>query len=1026
MQTNLILIYLFGYQIWRRWKGTVFRESWPSCIRNMIIATIVAFVFESKPILKTKLVGFNILWGQLLSITTFTLTFFLNTSYGLWRKCYELSRRLQGRLNDLGLTMAAHADRIKPSNPDEPGTYTPAARQVLELMARYIRVFNLLTYASFTRSHRPILTPRGMRRLVDRGLLTPTERKILLDAEVPATQRHNNMLLWIVRVFIEARAAGHIIGGSGFEQQFMEKVHVIRAQYGAIGDELQGRMPLAYAHIVQVLVDAVLWMYPFMAFTSNNMSAWLGIFSTGMLTIFYQGLFDLAKQFLDPYDNENFGQGDDPLCVDTLVAETNAGSVRWLSGVAEIPFNTDKLKEGEMKDYILPLRGYSVEQLLEMEEEEKLEQQRKEEERQRKEEEEKKKKEKAQAEKEKEEKAQAEKNKLLQTEPDIVSLSNVTKNEVLSPNLTVSNSTSLSMKSNETEKVPIPKTIDVTKKLEKADRMEEIKPKKLDTIENKNGDEKKSKMVTALFPVTEMPPITLQNETTNNSVVTIEKQVVNGNGNLLPTAVNKKVTILEEDDNIDEEEELFFSRIAAGLEDFDWYEQIDDDGNEMRLSQMLADEEWEEELENGNDMDDGKQTFEQMSEQAKGIIQAAKKEFLETKAILNAAPGDTTALETESKEDDKDTFESETFKSGIGGNSRKPNISKGKKENDKQMKKKPGYDQTKLDSLSQLWGAGPGDLEGITERNFNETVIPLDALKMESFSQLWSDSSTPIVSPAATSESSADTREVSSAGISQLWGDVSPQNSFENETEEGIEWVSPESSFDDLEWFNEVGPDGNELRLSQMLADEVWEEEIKIEPPTVETFEDFSKKAIEDFEAYADEMLETEAILNAAPGFQSLGEEFEDDEEDEDESEVVFPEAISEIESSEEECISNAILDAAPGSQSLDLEKLCSEQQESGKEIPDDSLNVFEMDVDPSIEVMKKVTEKDDLTDLMNPKSVGENVNATQIYLNGQNTKAEDNLETPSMNEEGDIKTSQSKSIDNSTHDISKGDLDID
>ena len=129
----------------------------------MLFATLVAVLYEIRPELKTKLVGFNILWGQLLSITTFTLTFFLNVSYGLWRKCYELSRRLQGRLNDLGLTMAAHADRNSPSNPDEPGTYTPAARQVLELMGRYVRVFNLLTYASFTRSHRPILTPRGMR-----------------------------------------------------------------------------------------------------------------------------------------------------------------------------------------------------------------------------------------------------------------------------------------------------------------------------------------------------------------------------------------------------------------------------------------------------------------------------------------------------------------------------------------------------------------------------------------------------------------------------------------------------------------------------------------------------------------------------------------------------------------------------------------------------------------------------------------------------------------------------------------------
>jgi len=82
----------------------------------------------------------------------------------------------------------------------------------------------------------------------------------------------------------------------------MEKIRVIRAQYGAIGDELQGRMPLAYAHIVQVLVDVVLWMYPFMAYATNGMDPWLGVVGTGLLTIFHQGLFDLAKQFLDPYD----------------------------------------------------------------------------------------------------------------------------------------------------------------------------------------------------------------------------------------------------------------------------------------------------------------------------------------------------------------------------------------------------------------------------------------------------------------------------------------------------------------------------------------------------------------------------------------------------------------------------------------------------------------------------------------------------------------------------------------------------
>jgi hypothetical protein len=96
-----------------------------------------------------------------------------------------------------------------------------------------------------------------MRRLVERGLMTPLEREILIEADIPATQRHNAVLLWIMRCFIEGRSAGLFVGDAGFESEFLEKAHVCRASYGAIGDELQGRMPLAYAHIVQVLVDLV-------------------------------------------------------------------------------------------------------------------------------------------------------------------------------------------------------------------------------------------------------------------------------------------------------------------------------------------------------------------------------------------------------------------------------------------------------------------------------------------------------------------------------------------------------------------------------------------------------------------------------------------------------------------------------------------------------------------------------------------------------------------------------------------------
>ena len=97
--------------IWRRWTGTVFAETWTSCVRNMLYALVVFIVQRTYPSMNANLSGFGTLWGQLLSVTTFTLTFFVNQSYSLWRKCMELSRRLQGRLHDVNMNLVTHAHR---------------------------------------------------------------------------------------------------------------------------------------------------------------------------------------------------------------------------------------------------------------------------------------------------------------------------------------------------------------------------------------------------------------------------------------------------------------------------------------------------------------------------------------------------------------------------------------------------------------------------------------------------------------------------------------------------------------------------------------------------------------------------------------------------------------------------------------------------------------------------------------------------------------------------------------------------
>lgn len=797
----------------------------------MAYATVVFFLFRLMPGLKDNLQGFQILWGQLLSVTTFTLTFFLNQSYALWRKCYELSRRLQGRLNDLGMTLAAHAARKTPSSPSEPATYTNASRQLLELMGRYIRLFNLLTYASFTRSHRPILTPRGMRRLVERGLMTPAERLVLVEAEIPATQRHNAVMLWIIRCFLEGRNSGHIAGGAGFEQQFLEKIHVIRAQYGGIGDELQGRMPLAYAHIVQVLVDVILWMYPVMAF-STGMAPFLGIIGTGLLTMSYQGLFDLAKQFLDPYDNENYGKGDDPLCVDTLVAETNSGSVRWMNGFDQMPFSAQRIKDGELFDYQLPVRGYSVEELSQMEEERIQKELDLQEKRDR---------------EEAERVRAAEAEMIRQMVSQIINatgntrVANYTQSQ---PNGTLVEPTSPANTSAIDEQPVVQdKLIDIVAETEKdyeietrdqGHRVISLGDGTPITLIKENSASQRS-LETKLVP----PVDAVQNNQTKTTTSTYSGFPDPADATLAATISVSAATNTEDMAATESKKAADSSFIAnperAGsiqevpvdvtgvypdmmlqpdfgffnMNNVQWFDEMRDDGQEYRLSQMMADEEWEEERRHQEEqkLKEPPMSYEKYRESVADLIEAVADELQETRDILSGSE-----LEAKRSRD--------------------------------QIPVK--YDQTKLDGISQLWGLPPSDpsalyvIEEPTEVTYEENSFDM-------VMQLWGRA------PAQRSQEEGSIIGNNFNGISGLWD----SNSGRGIVKGGLS---------ELPWMNEVDSDGKEFRLSQLLANEVWEE---YEPPVVEaplSLEDYSKKVNEKYQDLEDEWKETVAILNAPPG----------------------------------------------------------------------------------------------------------------------------------------------------------------
>ena len=638
-------------------------------------------------------------------------------------------------------------------------------------------------------------------------------------------------------------------------------------QYGAIGDELQGRMPLAYAHIVQVLVDLILWMFPFMAF-SIDMSPLLVVVGSGLLTISYQGLFDLAKQFLDPYDNESYGRGEDPLCVDTLIAETNAGSIRWLYGFEELPFSAQRLNDGELYEYLLPVRGYSVEELDQMEEE-KIEREKQLEEQRKREDEEAAAA--AEAERVWEEAEETEIDEITDkrdvnddniyslndennaeiavtefTSPPILETASNTINTVESA-ATDGNKTIVELEDNFSSSIPetfqnVSTSSNISKiyssesnaapNVTSSSSPEETRPVHTVTTLATDGSLISSfKPMETIKSFREEPvPTGMQ---TSNYLVTLKKQ-------------NEKIKSLLAAADLDEND--FASEMVdlEAYEDLPWFDEVGIDGQEFRLSQQLADEGWVVET---DDIEVKNMTREEYEDRLQEIEENAENELKETIEILSAIPG------------------AETGENLYTVTERKKKID-------------PIYDQTRLDGISQLWGLPPEDPSALSEYEPPEKIDDVD---FSSVSQLWGGEGSGLSDDSSTINKNRrpDESEIagmgSFAGISELWGSTNdfqydiddPQtdtaSSNETTVDEGANLDKEDSddeigSFASLPWHDE-----KEYRLSEMLADEEWAIE-SADETTPMTIEDYNKQVEEIITQAEEELRETEAILLSKPG----------------------------------------------------------------------------------------------------------------------------------------------------------------
>ena len=174
--------------LWQQWTGTILQHAWKTSVINMVITAIFLLVLQhghgelswgvgmlpqrDHPWI-ARLVGLHKLFGYLMTLTTFTLTFFLNQAYDLWKDIYQTARIVQGKLNDIHLILVISVAR------NRNGSYSPKAKVLLEDVASCTRLFHIFMWASCSEKLKVLQTDRAMHRMIGRGILTRKQYTVI-------------------------------------------------------------------------------------------------------------------------------------------------------------------------------------------------------------------------------------------------------------------------------------------------------------------------------------------------------------------------------------------------------------------------------------------------------------------------------------------------------------------------------------------------------------------------------------------------------------------------------------------------------------------------------------------------------------------------------------------------------------------------------------------------------------------------------------------------------------------------------
>lgn len=420
-----------GLWLWTRWDGTIRQMTFQNVIISLLWALVVDLYayyhytvyliataavnggdvsrlidnltwisFEiphsKDPIIDT-LAAINGLWEYQLSLTIFTLSFFVNHAYTQWRMTYFATRAIQGRINGLCMLITTGARRsAKYGEVDGTTGYARSsssdggnalyndgegdntimaggennkkykqrdARQLVEDVARYLRMSHTFFWAStpthsdgFGDTHHTeggilgdddllhrnfdaaqfgpmLLSSEGLDMLVDYEQITQREKEALIATGLPPSQYSYVMMEWAGIRCIDGMERGELRGTQAMEDNILRLLNELRAEYFNIGDYNAGRMPMAYVQVMEVFVDTLTFLAPLALYTKMGT---FNIISSGLLTLFFKGLLELSKSFLDPFGREGYRAHN--IRVDVLVSELNFGaSSRWIDAGDALP-----------------------------------------------------------------------------------------------------------------------------------------------------------------------------------------------------------------------------------------------------------------------------------------------------------------------------------------------------------------------------------------------------------------------------------------------------------------------------------------------------------------------------------------------------------------------------------------------------------------------------------------------------------------------------------------------------------------